>query len=255
MISEIGIILVCLLGSFATFFSGFGLGTILLPVFSLYFPVEVAVVATALVHFANNLFKLSIMSRHIDTSLFKRFGLTAIIGGFIGAYLLSLIGKAGTAYVFPIWGRNEVSYAAFLIGVLMLFFVYMEWRKIKFPFSNAPMFLPVGGFLSGLFGGFSGHQGALRAAFLSKITLDKHIFVGTSALISLLIDASRISVYSGSLNWQTLNIRYLVIGALAAFGGSILGKKFLQKVSINFVNVMVAVFLTVMALLLLTGKI
>jgi uncharacterized membrane protein YfcA len=56
MESEISIAIVCLLGSFATFFSGFGLGTILLPVFSLYFPIELAILATALVHFANNIF-------------------------------------------------------------------------------------------------------------------------------------------------------------------------------------------------------
>ena len=44
--------------SMMTFFSGFGLGTLLLPVFALFFPVEIAVATTALVHLANNLFKL-----------------------------------------------------------------------------------------------------------------------------------------------------------------------------------------------------
>mgnify|MGYP001819349866 CR=1 FL=1 len=33
-----------------TMYSGFGLGTLMLPVFALFFPVEMAVVATALVH-------------------------------------------------------------------------------------------------------------------------------------------------------------------------------------------------------------
>ncbi len=41
-----------------TLFSGFGLGTILMPAFALFFPIEVAVAATAVVHLANNLFKV-----------------------------------------------------------------------------------------------------------------------------------------------------------------------------------------------------
>ena len=253
MSSEIGIALVCLLGSFATFFSGFGLGTILLPVFSLFFTLETAVLATALVHFANNVFKLSIMSRHIDFNLFKKFGITALLGGCIGAVLLQLLGDLGTFYIFPIWGGKSVSVIAFLIGLLMLFMVYFEWKKIKFPFSKAPLFLPLGGFLSGLFGGFSGHQGAMRSAFLSKIVMDKHVFVATSTFISFFIDISRISVYSTHVEWQVLNWRVLLIGAIAAFAGSVLGKKYLKKVSISFVNTIVKVFLTLMAFLILMG--
>ena len=36
-----------------TLFSGFGLGTLLMPAFALFFPVTVAVAATAVVHLAN----------------------------------------------------------------------------------------------------------------------------------------------------------------------------------------------------------
>ncbi len=50
--------LVALLASGLTLFSGFGLGTLLLPAFALFFPVEIAVAATAIVHLINNLFKL-----------------------------------------------------------------------------------------------------------------------------------------------------------------------------------------------------
>lgn len=37
-----------------TLYSGFGLGTLLMPVFALFFPVQVASGATAVVHAANN---------------------------------------------------------------------------------------------------------------------------------------------------------------------------------------------------------
>jgi len=255
MESEISIVIVCLLGSFATFFSGFGLGTILLPVFSLYFPIELAILATALVHFANNILKMSLMAKHLDFSLFKRFGITAFVGALIGARALTLVGHAGYMYASPVWEGKSVTYLSFFIGLLMLFFVVFEWKSIRFPFSHSPYFLPLGGLLSGFFGGFSGHQGALRSAFLSKITLDKQVFVATSALISLLIDVSRITIYSGSTEWGQLNVRYLVIGGLSAFAGSLLGKRYLNKVSYRFIQWMVGIFLTLMGLLILSGGI
>jgi hypothetical protein len=39
-----------MLASLLTFFSGFGLGTILLPVFGVFFPIRVAFGLTAIVH-------------------------------------------------------------------------------------------------------------------------------------------------------------------------------------------------------------
>ena len=51
---------VALLASALTFFSGFDLGTLLLPAFALFFPIEQAVALTAVVHFLNSLFKLAL---------------------------------------------------------------------------------------------------------------------------------------------------------------------------------------------------
>jgi hypothetical protein len=47
-----------------TLFSGFGLGSLLLPVFALFFPLESAVAVTAIVHLCNNLFKVGLLGRH-----------------------------------------------------------------------------------------------------------------------------------------------------------------------------------------------
>ena len=43
--------LVAFLAAILTFFSGFGLGTILTPIMMIYFPVEIAVAFTGIVHF------------------------------------------------------------------------------------------------------------------------------------------------------------------------------------------------------------
>lgn len=55
-----------------TLYSGFGLGTLLLPVFALFFPVDVTVAATAVVHAANSMFKVMAVGRHADRSLIFR---------------------------------------------------------------------------------------------------------------------------------------------------------------------------------------
>lgn len=68
-----------------TLFSGFGLGTLLMPVFTLFFPIEVAVAATAVVHGANNIFKIAVVGRHADKAMVVRFGIPAIIAAFAGA--------------------------------------------------------------------------------------------------------------------------------------------------------------------------
>ena len=49
-----------------TLFSGFGLGTLLLPVMALFFPIDAAIALTAIVHCLNNLFKFALLGRHAD---------------------------------------------------------------------------------------------------------------------------------------------------------------------------------------------
>ena len=85
------ICLVALIGSGLTLFSGFGLGTLLVPVFGLFFPIPIAIALTAIVHFLNNIFKLFLVGKHVDKQIVYRFGLPSIIAAFIGAYILSLI--------------------------------------------------------------------------------------------------------------------------------------------------------------------
>src|SRR5690554_7683236 len=60
-----------------TFFSGFGLGTILTPVFMIFFPVDLAIALTGVVHFFNNIFKLILVGKQADKGTLLRFGIPA----------------------------------------------------------------------------------------------------------------------------------------------------------------------------------
>tara|TARA_B100000900_G_scaffold369391_1_gene347198 strand:- start:111 stop:335 length:225 start_codon:yes stop_codon:yes gene_type:complete len=65
--------LVSLFASFLTFFSGFELGTLLLPVFAIFFPTKIAITLTAIVHFFNNIFKTTLTYKDINFEILKRF--------------------------------------------------------------------------------------------------------------------------------------------------------------------------------------
>ncbi len=80
--------LTALLASLLTFFSGFGLGTILLPVFAVYYPAPIAVLLTAIVHFSNNIFKIGLVYKNIHWNLVLKFGFPSMLAALLGAYFL-----------------------------------------------------------------------------------------------------------------------------------------------------------------------
>src|SRR6187455_1018004 len=84
--------------SLLTLISGFGLGTLLLPVFALFFPLEVAILLTAVVHLLNNLFKLGLLWRGIHWPVVLRFGVPGIAGAYLGSRLMRSLGESAPLY-------------------------------------------------------------------------------------------------------------------------------------------------------------
>lgn len=249
------------LASGLTLYSGFGLGTLLLPVFAFFFPVEVAVGATALVHGANNILKVAVVGRHADTDLVLRFGIPAIAAAFAGAALLGYVAHFGEVYSYTLGARTAVVTPVKLaMGVLMLTFALFELapglRRLRFDRK----YLVVGGLLSGFFGGFSGHQGALRSAFLTKVGVTPQAFVGTNALIGLLVDLARIGVYGsmfflagsgGAFDRRQWSM--ITAGCLAAFAGVLIGKRYLHKLTMRTIQTITGVLLLAISMALLSG--
>lgn len=244
-----------------TLYSGFGLGTLLMPVFAIFFPIEVAVVATAIVHAANNIFKLAIVGRHADLSLVLRFGIPAILAAFLGAAALGYVSHFGEITHYCLGSRTAtITPIKLVIAVLMLFFALFELlpRLRELKFDRKYLFL--GGLLSGFFGGFSGHQGALRSAFLVKVGISTEAFVGTNAAIGFMVDMARIATYAYLFfigkqeNLITSDQWPLILaGIVAAFLGVLLGKRFLHKITMQTVQTLTGVLLLGIALALGLG--
>ena len=143
------ILFVSFIASTLTFFSGFGLGTLLLPAFALFVPLELAIAMTALVHFSNNILKVFLVYATIDRKLLLRFGGAALIGSALGALLLRLIDDFGVCYHLTFFEKtHEVSYIGLIVGVLMLLFAVVEYIP---KLSLKSISLTLGGLISGFF--------------------------------------------------------------------------------------------------------
>lgn len=250
--------IVALLASALTFFSGFGLGTLLLPAFALFFPVDVAIALTAIVHFLNNGFKYFIVQKNINWKIALQFGLPALVFSFIGAFLLEKITHTNILTSYTLNGKVfQISLMKVVVAILLIFFALFELvpklKNLQFP----EKYLPFGGMLSGFFGGLSGHQGALRSAFLIKIGLSKEAFIATGVVIACMIDMSRISVYFSNISKVESNLNYqlVAIATLAAFIGVFFGNKLVKKITINAVQKIVAVMIIIFASALGLGMI
>jgi len=261
MTAYIAVSLAALIAAGLTLYSGFGLGTLLLPVFALFFPAEMAVVATAMVHGANNVFKVSLLGRHADWEVVLKFGLPAIAAAVLGALALGWFAQSDSSLVIEVNEEafSEITPVKLIIGLLMIGFALFElvprFRELEFD----RRYLPLGGVLSGFFGGLSGHQGALRSAFLAKAGLTTERFVASNAAIGFLVDLTRISVYvalftaAGGHVSEFSGWPLVITGAISAFCGVLLGKRFLHKVKMTSIQTLVGVLLFGVGLALVSG--
>ena len=250
------ICVVAFLASALTFFSGFGLGTLLLPAFALFFPVEQAVALTAIVHFLNSLFKLALTRRHTDRQVVLRFGLPAIAMSFVGAWVLVWLAQVAPVFAYTMFGQlMTVTPVKLVVGLLLLAFAALELLPGFRNLSIGPRYMPLGGLLSGFFGGLTGMQGALRSAFLSRAGLSKEAFIATGVVIACLIDFSRLAIYSNALADASARLNYGLLAAavLSAFLGAYLGNHHLKKMTMPGIQRIVAAMLFVVALGLISG--
>ncbi len=250
------IAVVAAFASLLTFFSGFGLGTILTPAFMLFFPIEVAIALTGIVHLLNNLFKMGLVGLKANWQVVLRFGAPAVVGAAIGAYILFHFSEGKPIYSYELLGRMmHVKTVNLVVALLMAFFAVFELipalKRMQFD-KNKLIF---GGLISGFFGGLSGHQGALRSAFLIRYGLSKEVFIASGIIIASFIDITRIGMYFSRMKEINIleNFPILLTAILSAFLGAYFGRKLLKKVTLDFVQWTVAIMILILATLLAMG--
>jgi uncharacterized protein len=250
------IIITAFLASLLTLFSGFGLGTLLMPVVAIFFPVTVAVALTAFVHLLNNLFKLAALWRDVNWPVSLKFGIPALLATIPGAWLLTSLDELPQITGYQAFGLDAVVTPVKLaVGLLLILFAFAEWFSFARKVDISAKYLPWGGVLSGFFGGLSGHQGAFRSAFLLHAGLNPRQFIATNAVIASLVDITRLGVYGLNLALLMDHVDTSLIAAatVAAFAGVLAGKIGIRKVTIGMIQKLVAIMLLSLGVLLVAG--
>jgi uncharacterized protein len=254
------IAVVALVASTLSLFSGFGLGTLLMPAFALLVPVPIAITATALVHFTNNFFKVILVGHRADWGVTLRFGLPAALAAIAGALLLGALSSMPVIKTWQFFNHDfEIMLVKIVVGVLIMAFAVLELTPVSKDWVLGRRFLIAGGVLSGFFGGLSGNQGALRSSFLIKSGLSAGSFVGTTAVCAMIVDIFRLSTYAAlfgmigldQMGKETTNL--IAIGTVFAFTGSFIGSRLIRKTSFKSIRYIVASLLILVASGLIMG--
>ena len=253
------IAVVAALASALTLYSGFGLGTLLLPAFALFFPAPVAVAATGVVHLLNSLFKGALLWRRADWAVVLRIGLPAVPAAIAGAWLLARLGETPRLFEWSAFGRSfGPTGAGLAIGLLMILFAALELQRWFQRLEAPARLMPLGGALTGFFGGLTGQQGTLRSIFLLRAGLTASVFIATGAMIAVIVDLSRLATYAASFTAAGLNPAgreglLVIVGTLAAFAGAYFATRHLEKVTIAAVRYSVAALMFVIGAALAAG--
>jgi uncharacterized membrane protein YfcA len=196
---------------------GFGIGSLLTPLFALQFGIDAAIVAVALPHFAGGLLRGWRLRRAVDGSVLLRFGILSAAGGLAGAFLFARL--------------TSITLTRTLGALLIMTAVagIAGWSRRWKPRS---LFVWALGALSGFFGGIVGNQGGLRAAALFTFGLAPTTFVATSTVIGVFVDVVRMPVYLYDTGHDVVALWPLVIVAvIGVLAGTLAGERLLFGLS------------------------
>lgn len=210
---------------------GFGSSVFFVPVAQLYFDFQTVLAITSLLHVFSNSAKVAMFFRTINLRLLLLIGIPSVLFVIAGAYLSTIVQSAYTTLALGIF--------LIIISALLLLFSRLKIR----PTSTNALF---GGGLAGFFAGFVGTGGAIRGMVLAAFSLEKNVFIGTSAAIDLGVDCSRSGVYLLHHYLTPTYYIYIPFLFLVAVIGSYVGKRLVSIIPQQGFRliVLVLIFLT-----------
>ena len=196
--------------------AGFGIGSVLTPVFALRTDMQLAVAAVAIPHIAATALRLWLMRAHIDGRIVRSFGIMSAAGGLLGALLQQLLRREGLVVVFS--GLLIFAGISGLTGLS---------ERMRFNRTGAW----IAGLLSGVFGGLVGNQGGIRSAALLSFDVPPARFVASATAAALMVDLARLPVYIVSEAERLAEFTPLIAIAVAgAIAGTIGGERVLRRI-------------------------
>ena len=214
--------------------AGFGAATILTPVAILFMDVKTAIAVVACFHLFGNASRLTFFWRHVDRKTWLQFGLTGVLCSLVGAGLTASLPSAAVKLLFGIFLLSYVGLSCLLPSGLRL--------------PATPWTLIGGGAGSGFVAGLIGTGGAIRSACLLAFGLPRDAYLGTSAAIALVVDATRLPVYLAEqfIPWRMLPAVASLI--LVAFAGAWVGQRLIRRASPAIFRGVILAMLTLIGL-------
>ncbi len=211
---EILIFVVALFSGIVASIAGFGIGSLLTPVFALGLSTKAAIAIVSIPHLIATFLRFWMMRKYVDKKTFLSFGLMSALGGISGAILFAKFATPVLTLIF---------------GVLLMFSGFMGATGLSSRLHFSGKMAWIAGFCSGCFGGLVGNQGGIRSAAMLGFSLSKESFVATATAIGLIVDLARMPIYFWMQKEEILSsYQWILIASVAVVIGTILGSKILR---------------------------
>jgi uncharacterized protein len=217
--------------------TGFGIGSLLTPVFALFADAQIAVAAVAIPHVIGTAVRFAMLEHRIDRRVLWGFGVTSALGGLAGALMQPSLGNRWLAVLF---------------GALLLFVAAAEATGLarRLRFAGAAAW--AAGALSGLLGGLVGNQGGIRSAALLGFDMRKEAFVATATAIALFVDGARLPVYLVTAGDELAALwRPIALAGIGVVVGTTLGGRLLARLPESWFRPLLAAVLAVLGTVML----
>ncbi len=231
------IILLLLISTFiASMFgtlTGFGISTVLIPLFMLFFPPPVTLLMVGLIHWFNNVWRLTLFRKGLIYKLVLYFGVPGILLSYTGARLSVEV------------PHDLLTRAIGIVILIYVIFIHVkEGFKVRVSKKNALL----GGGMYGFSSGLTGIGGEIRSMFLLAYKLPKSVYIATTGAISLTVDTTRLITYvHGGARLGTTLLYASPFLILATLIGAYFGKNLVDKIPKEKFRMVVGIFLLLMA--------
>lgn len=209
-------ILLALLAEILGTIGGFGSSLFFVPIAAYFLDFHSVLGVTALFHVSSNISKIVLFKKGVDRKLILYMGIPAVLFVITGAYLSRFI-------------EGETLERLLAVFLILISFILLLFRHLVIP--PTPANAVSGGAISGVAAGLLGTGGAIRGIVLTSFNLKRDVFIATSAVIDLAIDASRSVVYTLNGYVHAHDLYLIVILLLVSVAGTYIGKKLLTYVS------------------------
>ena len=217
--------------------SGFGIGSLLTPLFALRVGTKLAVAAVSVPHVIATALRFWMMRKEVDRQLLWSFGVMSAAGGLVGALLQSYAASPILTVIF---------------GLLLTFTGLMHLTGYAQRLQFHGWVAWAAGAISGLLGGLVGNQGGIRSAALLGFDVPKRAFVATATAVGLVVDAARMPVYLFTQGSKIAALwPELLAAVLGVVIGTLAGERILRRLPESWYRRVVGLLLVALGLYML----